>query len=75
MVRWLLAARVLAPNISHVAGQIREVIGAVLLLVAEDLPRDVLKRVLGTGVTCVHRARLMLGNLAVVGAAFVLLFL
>ena len=39
LVVWgLLAARVLATHVCHVAGQVSEVVGAVLLLVGENLP-------------------------------------
>lgn len=42
VVRRLLAARILPPNIRYIAGKIREIVCAVLLLIAEYLTRDIL---------------------------------
>lgn len=68
----LLATGVLATHISHVAREVTEVIRPVLLLVGENLPRHIVDRVLGSGVTCVHGSRLVLVHLLVMGALLLL---
>ena len=73
MIGRLLAARVLATHVRHVARKVGEVIRPVLLLVGEDLPRDVLDRVLRSCITCMHGARLVLVVLAVMRTVLLLL--